>query len=98
MKREEKMASGPGYSRAMGPASRTGGMVTQAGRRHDGKKEMDASCASQRGPSSLSCPLMGLAIGPQLPAVSAKGAGLGMRARRGFPWHLQPFLPKNVLY
>lgn len=96
--REEKMASRPGCPRAMGAASRTGGHKQGGGtmeKKANDKIEMDASCTSPRGPSTAGCPHMGLALGPWLPAVPAKGAGPGVRARRGFPQAFATLLPQK---
>lgn len=62
---------------AIGAASRTGGLVAQAGKRHDGrkssaKKEMGTSCSSRRGPSAPGCPHK-----PWCPKAEGTGSLLG---------------------
>lgn len=81
------------------PAGQVGWWHKQGGgmmaKKANAKTEMDASCGSQRGPSAPSCPHMGLAIGPWLPATPAKGAGPGVRARRGFPQAFAALSPQK---
>lgn len=83
------------------PAGQVGRWHKQGGgmmvKKANARKEMEASCTSQRGPQLPAALTSHMATGPWPPAEPAKGAGPGMRAKRAFPQDLQPFLPKNVL-